>query len=151
VLFSGRSSRAHRTLVQQEEVATELRGWVSTFRDPGLFEIYATARPGKTAAELLTLLDREIARVVAEPVTTAELDKVKAKVELALVQSLETSSGKAEQIGFYNTVLGDPGGAFSRLDAYRRTTRSDLLRVARRYLVNERRTLIDVHPESGTE
>ena len=150
VLFSGRSSRAHRALVQTEEIATELRGWVSTFRDPGLFEIYATARPGKTSTELLTALDRELARVVAEPVTTAELEKVKAKVELALVQSLETASGKAEQIGFYHTVLGDPGGAFARLDAYRRTTRSDLLRVARRYLVNHRRTVIEVHPEASS-
>ena len=152
VLFSGRSSRGHRALVQTEEIATELRGWVSTFRDPGLFEIYATARPGKTSAELhRPRSTRELARVVAEPVTAAELDKVKAKVELALVQSLETASGKAEQIGFYHTVLGDPGGAFARLDAYRRTTRSDLLRVARRYLVNARRTVIEVHPENGAD
>ena len=85
--------------------------------------------------------------MVSEPVTIAELEKVKAKVELGLVQSLETTSGKAEQIGFYDTVLGDPVGAFSRLEAYRRTTRSDLLRVARRYLVNERRTIVEVHPE----
>ena len=150
VLFSGRSSRCHRSLVQEEELATELRGWVSTFRDPGLFEIYATARPGRSAADLLKSLDRELARVVAEPVTLAELDKVKAKVELALVQSLETASGKAEQIGFYYTVLGDPSGAFSRLDAYRRTTRSDLLRVARRYLGGTHRTIIEVHPETAS-
>ncbi|HKQ69621.1 MAG TPA: pitrilysin family protein [Polyangiaceae bacterium] len=148
VLFSGRSSRCHRVLIQEEEVATELRGWVGTFRDPGLFEIYATARPGKTADEVLALLDRELGRVVVEPVTDAELDKVKAKVELSLVQSLETASGKAEQIGFYYTVLGDPVGAFSRLEAYRRTTRSDLLRVARRYLADHRRTVVFVHPES---
>ncbi|MET0595729.1 MAG: pitrilysin family protein [Polyangiaceae bacterium] len=151
VLFSGRSSRMHRALVQDQEIATELRGWVGTFRDPSLFEIYATARPGKTAAELLVALDRELAKVIAEPVTTAELEKVKAKVELALVQSLETASGKAEQIGFYHTVLGDPGGSFARLDAYRRTTRSDLLRVARRYIVNSRRTIIEVHPEAAAE
>src|SRR5256885_3743126 len=115
-LFAGRSSRCHRALIQEAEIATELRGWVGTFRDPGLFEIYATARPGKTSAEIIAALDREIGRVLAEPVTEAELDKVKAKVELALVQSLETASGKAEQIGFYYTVLGDPAGAFSRLE-----------------------------------
>jgi zinc protease len=147
VLFSGRSSRCHRALIQEQEVATELRGWVSTFRDPGLFEIYATARPGKSAADLLASLDRELERVVAEPVAEAELEKVKAKVELALVQSLETASGKAEQIGFYWVVLGDPTGSFSRLEAYRRTTRSDLLRVARRYLVSNRRSIVEVHPE----
>jgi zinc protease len=151
VLFAGRSSRCHRALIQEAEIATELRGWVSTFRDPGLFEIYATARPGKTSADIIAALDREIDRVLAEPVTVAELDKVKAKVELALVQSLETASGKAEQIGFYYTVLGDPVGAFSRLEAYRRTTRSDLLRVARRYLLRDRRSIVEVHPEAGAD
>ncbi len=151
VLFSGRSSRCHRALIQREELCTELRGWVGTFKDPGLFEVYATARPGKTCADILASLDRELERVVSEPITDAELEKVKAKVELGLVQSLETAGGKAEQIGFYHTVLGDPVGAFSRLEAYRRTTRSDLLRVARRYLVKDRRTIVEVHPDAATE
>ena len=150
VVVSGRSSRGHRSLIESEEIATELRGWVSTFRDPGLFEIYATARASHTSAELIASLDREFAKVVAEPVTDAELAKVKARVELALVQSLETASGKAEQIGFYNTVLGDPAGAFARLEAYRRTTASDLLRVARRYLDSNRRSVVEVHPEAST-
>jgi zinc protease len=113
--------------------------------------VYATARPGKTSADIIAALDREIERVIAEPVTLAELDKVKAKVELALVQSLETASGKAEQVGFYYTVLGDPVGAFSRLEAYRRTTRSDLLRVARRYLLRDKRNVVEVQPETSTE
>src|SRR5262249_17601677 len=97
---------------------------------------------------IIAALDREIDRVLADPVAVTELDKVKAKVELALVQSLETASGKAEQIGFYYTVLGDPVGAFSRLEAYRRTTRSALLRVAPRYLRRDRRSIVEVHPEA---
>src|SRR5262249_51406563 len=31
ILFGGRSSRVHRALVQQQEIATEVRGWVATF------------------------------------------------------------------------------------------------------------------------
>src|SRR5262249_55879239 len=105
----------------------------------------------KTGSEILAALDRQIDRVLAEPVTMAELEKVKAKVELALVQSLETASGKAEQIGFYHTVLGDPVGAFSRLPASPRPTRSDLLRVARRYLLSDRRSIVEVHPEADED
>ena len=148
LLFSGRSSRVHRALVQEQELATDVRGWVGTFRDPGLFEVYATARPGKTAKALLVALDAELAKVVAAPPTAAELEKIKARVELALVQSLETAGGKAEQIGFYDTVLGDPSGAFARLEAYRRVSAGDLLRVARRYLDPARRTVIEVLPEA---
>jgi zinc protease len=147
VLFSGRSSRCHRALVQEQEIATDLRAWVSTYKDPGLFEIYATARPGHTAAEIEAAVARELERTASEPVTREELAKVKARVELSLVQSLETAAGKAEQIGFHDTVLGDPSGAFAKLEAYRRATVSDLLRVARKYLGQATRTVIEVHPD----
>ena len=67
---------------------------------------------------------------------------------LGLVQSLETTSGKAEQIGFYDTVLGDPTAAFRRLETYRRVTAGEIRTAARRYLVDTSRTVIRVFPEA---
>lgn len=152
ILFGGRSSRIYRALVKEQEVATDVRGWVGAFRDPALYDIFLTARGEHTTAELVAALDVELAKLREEPPTLAELDKVKARTELSALQGLETASGKAEQLGFYETVLGDPAALFQRLAAYRRVDRSDLLRVARRYLVDSARTLIEVHPDgSGDE
>ena len=150
VLFGGRASRLHRALVIDKELASDLRGWVSTFRDPGLYEMYATARPGHTVVEIEAVLDAELAKVRSEPPSDDEIARAKARLELSLLQSLETTSGKAEQIGFYDTVLGDPAGCFRRLDEYRRTTAGDLLRAARRYLVDRARTTVRVMPEAET-
>jgi zinc protease len=150
ILFGGRSSRMHRKLVHTQEIATDVRGWVGTFRDPGLFDIGLVAREEVEAEALLAAFDAELERVVAEPVTEAELEKAKAKLELGALQGLETVSGRAENIGFYETVLGLPDAYFDKVAAYRRVTRSDLLRVARRYLVKEARTIVFVHP-SGEE
>jgi zinc protease len=147
ILFGGRSSRIYRALVKEQEIATDVRGWVGAFRDPALYDIFLTARGEHTAAELVAALDVELAKVREEPPTLAELDKVKARTELSALQGLETAAGKAEQLGFYETVLGDPSALFQRLAAYRRVDRSDLLRVARRYLVESARTLIEVHPD----
>src|SRR5262249_14703261 len=69
VLFGGRASRFHRALVIDQELASELRGWVSTFRDPGLYEMFVSARTGHTSEEIERTLWREIARVRDEPVT----------------------------------------------------------------------------------
>jgi zinc protease len=148
VLFGGRASRLHRALVIEQELASELRGWVSTFRDPGLYEMFVSARTGHTAAEIEKVLARELASVRDEPVTDDELARAKARLELSLLQGLDTASGKAEQIGFYETVLGDPSAAFRRLEAYRRATSGELRRVARRYLVDEERTIVHVTPEA---
>ncbi|HVY45642.1 MAG TPA: pitrilysin family protein [Minicystis sp.] len=147
ILFGGRSSRVHRALVQEQEIATEVRGWVGAFRDPALYDIYLSARGEHTAAELTVALDKILEQVREAPVSLAELDRAKAKLELGTVQGLETVSGKAEQLGFYEVVLGDPAELFRKLAAYRRATVADLLRVARRYLVTSGRTLIEVIPD----
>jgi zinc protease len=151
VLFGGRASRLYRTLVIDRELASDLRGWVSTFRDPGLFECWATAREGHTTMELQTVMDEAFARVRADVVGEEELARAKARLELGLLQQLETMPGKAEQVGFYETVLGEPDHAFRRVEAYRRVTTGDLRRVARRYLVDGARTIVRVLPEKEDE
>jgi zinc protease len=150
ILFGGRSSRVHRALIQEQEIATEVRGWVGTFRDPGLYDIFLSARGEYTGEALLAALEPLLEAARCEPVSHAELDRAKARLELSALQGLETVSGKAEQIGFYETVLGDPAALFEKLAAYRRVTVGDLLRVARRYLVNTARTVIEVVPEAET-
>ena len=152
VLFGGRASRAHQAMVRQAELAMDVRGWVGPFQQPGLMEIHTAARQGRTSTELLEALDAQIARVVAEPVEEHEVERAKARAELGLVRSMETSAGRAEQLAFYETVLGNPIGALTRLDLLRRVTRSDVLRVARRYLTPSSRTVIEVHPlEEGAK
>jgi len=151
ILFGGRASRLYRELVTTREACTEVRGWVSTFRDPGLYELYFTARPGVASADILAALEAQLARVKADLVDPEELDRAKARLELGLLQSLETTSGKAEQIGFYDTVLGDPSAAFRRLERYRRVTAGEIRTAARRYFVDEARTIVRVLPEPETE
>jgi zinc protease len=122
---------------------------VSTFRDPGLLECWATARGTHTAREMQAVLDDAFARMRDQVVSDDELARAKARLELGLLQQLETVPGKAEQIGFFETVLGDPAHAFRRVEAFRRTTASDLRRVARRYLLDSASTIVRVAPENG--
>jgi zinc protease len=147
VLFGGRGSRLYRNLVVDGELATDLRGWVSTFRDPGLFECWATARAAHTTREMQQVIEQGLAQARTEVVSEQELDRAKARLELGALQQLETIPGKAEQIGFFETVLGEPAHAFRRVEAFRRTNVGDVRRVARRYLVDEARTIVRVVPE----
>jgi zinc protease len=147
VLFGGRASRVYRRLVRELEIAVDVSGSVGPFHDPGLFEIYASAREGKNAIELLAGLDGELDRVCEGAVTEPEIERAKARLELSLVGSLDTVDGKASTIGFYDTVLGRPAAAFERLEMTLGLTASDLLRVARRYLRRESRNVVFVHPQ----
>ncbi len=149
VLFGGRASRLHQRLVRELELASEVRASVGPFHDPGLFEVYAAAREGHTAEELLTVLDEELKKAIDAPVTEAEMARASARFELGLLGGLETADGKASTIGFYEAVLGRPAAAFERLDATRRLTQSDLLRAARRYLDPNQRSVILVRPDGA--
>ena len=150
VLFGGRASRVHQRLVRQKELAADVRASVGPFRDPGLFEVYASARDGHTAEELLAELDAELAIARETPVTQEELERARARTELGLLAGLETAEGKASTIGFYETVLGRPAAAFERLDAVRRLGPSDLLRAARRYFSDQSRSVVLVRADLGS-
>ena len=50
----------------------------------------------------------------------------------------------AREIGFSETVVGDPSHAFVRLEEYRSVTPADVRRVAREVLSREARTVIRV-------
>ena len=137
--------------MKELELATEVRGWVGTGRDPSLYDISLTAREDVTNERLLEVFDEEIAKVMASSVGDEELDRAKARLELGTLQSLESVSGRAETIGFYDTVLGEPGALFTKLEAYRRVTRADVLRVARRVLSSTGRTMVLVRPSGDEE
>jgi zinc protease len=147
VLFGGRASRLHQRLVRELELASEVRAFVGPFHDPGLFELYVSAREGHTGEQLLAVLDEELKKVTEQPVTEAEMARASARFELGLLGGLETADGKASTIGFYEAVLGRPAAAFERLETTRRLTQSDLLRAARRYLNPAQRSIIFVRPE----
>jgi len=111
VLFGGRASRLHQRLVRELELASEVRGIRRTFSRSRLVELYAAAREGHTAEELLTVIDEELKKVTEAPVTEAEMARASARFELGLLGGLDTADGKASTIGFYEAVLGRPAAA----------------------------------------
>jgi zinc protease len=150
ILFGGRASRLQQCLVQELELATEARVFVGPFRDPGLVEIFASARGQHTADELLAVTDEQLGRLRSDPVTEQELQRARARLELGLVAGLANIEGKASTLGFYETVLGRPAGGFERLEAMRRVDASDVRRAARRYLVDTQRTVLLVRSNTAT-
>jgi zinc protease len=108
-----------------------------------------TLQPGARISQTLLVLDEELDRICQRRVSARDLARVKARAELGFLMAMETSAGKAEQIGFYETVLGDAGKLMQRLEEFRAVNADDVLRVAQRVLVKNRRTRIEVLPSKG--
>jgi len=144
ILFGGRSSRLHRLLCLDEEIALSVRGSTSPFVDPGLFEIWIFLHEGKRRVDALRLLDREIDRLGSKGPSALELEKAIHQLELSFLHSMETAGGKAEQIGFYETVVNDGAAVFDRLAAYRGVTARDVKQAIAKYLRSSRRTRVEI-------
>jgi zinc protease len=151
VLVGGKSSRLYRALVTDGELASDLRSSLAPTRDTGLYELWVSLREGHQAEEALAVIERELSAIAAEGVRDSELQKAKNRLELAFLHGLETASGSAEQVGFFETVLGDPSRVFSQLEAYRAATAADLVRVARQVLVPSQRTTVIVRPSPDAD
>jgi zinc protease len=144
LLSSGRSARLYVDLLREREIASEVRMALAPFREASLVDLWVSMRDGHHAPEALRAVDAQLGRLATERVADAELEKVKNRLELGFLGGLETVPGKAEQIGFSETVVGDPCHAFVRLAEYRSVTPADVQRVAREVLAPERRTVIRV-------
>ena len=153
VLFGGKSSRLYRALISGAELAGEARGSIAPSRDPGLYEIWVSLREERTAEEALAVVDAALTTISSELVADSELEKAKNRLELGFLHGMETASGKAEQIGFYETVLGDAGRIFGQLEAYRQVTAGEVREVAKKLLGTHRRTtiLVRAKPELDDE
>ncbi len=146
LLANGDSSRLYEDLVRGHEVATTVEASNDWGIDPDLFWIYAQARPKKTAAALEERIDAVVARLAREPVPEAELRKAKNKLAAQLIRNLKTVSGKANQLGYFETVLGDYRAMFRLEGEWEKVDAAAVQRVARARLQPALRTVVTLQP-----
>jgi predicted Zn-dependent peptidase len=146
ILAGGRSARLEELLVREREIATGVWADLSWGASPDLFLVGAQARPGRTAADLLAVLDAGLAAIVAAPPSDAELARAQRQLRVSWVRNLKRVSGKARQIGFYDVAFGDHRAMATIEPSWRVVSAADVQRVARTYLVSTRRTVVELDP-----
>lgn len=107
ILVGGESSRLHRTLVEEEELALDVNGFQDEGFDPGLAYFYLTLPPGGDVERVERRLLEELQKVATEGVSEAELTKARNIVLADFWRGLATINGKASALGQYEVFLGD--------------------------------------------
>jgi zinc protease len=144
ILSGGRSSRLYRKLVYESQKALAAEGAYWELADAGLFYAFASVRPDARIEDVEKLFLAEIARLREKPVSPAELEKAKRQLEVSLVNGLRTNHALASRIARETLTFGRVRPLEERLAAIDRVTVEDVQRVARTYLIDERRSLVHV-------
>jgi zinc protease len=99
ILVDGESSRLHRLLVEEEQIAISVGGFQDDSFDPGLVYFYLTLPPGADIATAEARVFDEFERVVVEGVTASELSKARNIMLADFWRGFATIDGKARSLG----------------------------------------------------
>ena len=90
-----------------------------------------------------------MAALARGPVTEDELARAKRQLRMEMVKGLKTVNGKANQLGFFEVVLGDYRKLFDLEAAWDAVTAADVQRVTATYLVPAQRTRVVLEPQGA--
>ncbi|HLY95899.1 MAG TPA: pitrilysin family protein [Sideroxyarcus sp.] len=150
VLSSGRSSRLYQLLVKDKELVSSVGAYAETRRGPSLFQITANVRPDKDLGEVEKLIYAELDKLKTIPITDQELAKVRMMVRRSQAMRLQSTMGRAIQLGQSAVYFNDPNLINTEQDKINAATKADVQRVANAYLNVTNRTVIVTMPKATT-
>lgn len=150
ILSSGRTSRLYQSLVVKQRLALSAQGFsgMPGNKHANLMLFYALTAPNQTVEKVAAALHTEIERLKTEPVTAAELERIKKSARMDLLQSLDSNQGMAQLLLDYQVKTGNWRNLFQRLEAIDAVTPADIQRFAQKTFVANNRTVGKLLPQA---
>jgi zinc protease len=142
ILSGGASSRMNKTLVDQKQLAIQSAAVPFFNEDAGLFINFAIANMGVKPDVLEKAIDSVVNDLKANLVSEKEFQKVKNQVETQFVSGNATMAGIAESLANYEVYFGDANLVNTELERFKKVTREDILNVAKKYLTDNNRVVL---------
>ncbi len=141
ILASGRSSRLYSSLVDKQQLATQIFTNFSESFDPTLFIIAGVAAKNVNETDLEKAIYEELEKIKKDGISETELQKIKNQKLMEFYGQVETINGKSNNIGTYEVFFGDYKKMFDAPAAFNKVTADDIKRVATKYFTKINRTV----------
>jgi len=148
VLSQGQTSRLHQRLVYEEQVATDVGGYLFLGEISGAYAVWATALPGQDVSEIERMMDEEVQRFLDRGPTREELARVITETRAGFTRGIERVGGFSGKSG----ILAESAVFGGRPDAYQDSleilgsVRPENLRDAAREWLSKGAFILEVHP-----
>jgi predicted Zn-dependent peptidase len=129
IMGSGMSSRLYRKLVKEQHLFSSISCYHTGSLDAGLLVIEGKVTEGRTLEEANAAVEAELAALVKDGVTEAELEKARNKIEAMIAFEDMSLLNRANNLAFYE-LMGDAGLINAEWDRYNAVTREGLQQVA---------------------
>jgi zinc protease len=149
VLSDGQSSRIHRKLVYESQLALAAFGQGNIIEDPNLFYAVAIVQPGRSPEDVTRALIAELDRMRSEPISAGELQQAKNQFARDYILSRESNRDKAQQLAHAAVIHDDITTADGEFDIFQGMTAAEVQRVAQKYFTPENRLVITLIPKGS--
>lgn len=151
LLSGGQSSRFQKSLVDDKAMALAVQAIPLALEDGGLFINFALPNQGYSTEDLAVEVDKLIDQVKNELVPEREFQKLKNQIESDFISGYSSVESIAESLADYHVYFGNANLINTEIERYRKVTREDLMRVAKKYLVPENKVELTYRPKSEQE
>ncbi len=149
VLGEGESSRLYRRLIYRFQLASMVTAQAATYREAGVFSIFASLKPSVSLEEAKNAIYGEIWNIREKGISDRELEKAKNQMVKQYVDSLKTIDGKARMMALNEIVMGSYDHFFKDIEKYGGVTKEQVVAVAKKYLQPPQRSLVVVEPKQA--
>lgn len=149
LLTSGKSSRLHKKLVEEDKIALQVLAFNRSQEDYGTYIIGALPMGGTTLDDIAESIDEEIEKLQNELISEKEFEKLQNTMENMFVSANDSQEGIANSLANYYTLYGGQTHLINeQLDNYKKITREEIKAAANKYLNKKHRVELDYLPES---
>lgn len=148
ILDGGNSSRFAKELIRGKEIAASASASYSGFgRLPDMFTLSGTPAKDQKLETLKAALLEQIEKIKTEPVSEAELERVKAQVIASEIYERDSQQHQATVLGSLETVGLGYQVADSYVDNILAVTPQQIQEVAKKYLIDDYLTIAELDPQ----
>ncbi|WP_422008956.1 M16 family metallopeptidase [Roseivirga pacifica] len=148
LLSGGQSSRFQKELVDEKGMALAVQSIPLALEDGGLFINFALPNQGYETEDLAKEVDKLIEEVKTTPIPEREFQKLKNQIENNFVSGYGSVQSIAESLANYHVYFDDTELINTEIELYRKVTREDLMRVAKKYFVPENKVELTYRPKA---
>jgi predicted Zn-dependent peptidase len=136
ILGGGMSSRLFQEVREKRGLCYSIFSFVSAYQDTGLLNVYAATSPEN--ARDLSDVATDVMLSMTDRVDEAELARAKAQIKAGLVMSLESATGRADQIARQFLAFGKVPEIFDLVARIESVTHDDIRKLASDILISTR-------------
>jgi zinc protease len=143
IVFSS-TSDLYKKLVIEEQIVRSISGGASDSRDPGLFTIHVSMVEKEDMPYVLGEIEKAIARVKAEDVNAALLERTKSNLKYSFAMGIDTPGSIAQSLSHYIQLTGDPESINRLYALYDKVSAADIKMVANKYFNADHLTIATI-------